>query len=194
MKRILAIFSVILLCACTTEQQYSTQYPCNFVFITQIYPTSKLTAAVKNVGAFVIVSPKVRNGAYSLMITPNDGTDEEECNIIGGALEVEELNQRYTNMGARNQLVIGKDTYGTLRAFDSQCPNCIIKYGKERYPMKFTDNGLFLFCPNCERVYDINTVNGPVVENGQQGDRSLIEYRISFPAVISGYECLHVHN
>ena len=73
MKRILAIFSVILLCACTTEQQYSTQYPCNFVFITQIYPTSKLTAAVKNVGAFVIVSPKVRNGVYSLMITPNDG-------------------------------------------------------------------------------------------------------------------------
>ena len=177
MKRILAIFSVILLCACTTEQQYSTQYPCNFVFITQIYPTSKLTAAVKNVGAFVIVSPKVRNGNYSLWITPNDGTGEEECDIIGGALEVEELNRRYTNMGARNQLVIGKDTYGTLRAFDSQCPNCIIKYGK-----------------NCERVYDINTVNGPVVENGQQGDRSLIEYRISFPAVISGYECLHVHN
>ena len=60
--------------------------------------------------------------------------------------------------------------------------------------MKFSDNGQFLYCPNCERVYDINTVNGPVVENGQQGDRSLIEYRIYFPTSISGYECLHVHN
>lgn len=194
MKRILAIFSVILLCACTTEQQYSTQYPCNFVFITQLYPTSKLTAAVKNVGSFVIVSPMVRNGAYSLNISPNDGTDDEVCNIVGGALEAEELNKRYSNMGARNRLVIGLSTYGVLRAFDSQCPNCIREYGKEKYPMKFSDNGQFLYCPNCKRMYDINTVNGPVVENGKEGDRSLIEYRIFFPTSISGYECLHVHN
>ena len=194
MKRILAIFSVILLCACTTEQQYSTQYPCNFVFITQLYPTSKLTAAVKNVGSFVIVSPMVRNGAYSLIISPNDGTDDEVCNIVGGALEAEELNKRYSNMGARNRLVIGLSTYGVLRAFDSQCPNCIREYGKEKYPMKFSDNGQFLYCPNCKRMYDINTVNGPVVENGKEGDRSLIEYRIFFPTSISGYECLHVHN
>lgn len=194
MKRILAIFSVILLCACTTEQQYSTQYPCDFVFITQLYPTSKLTAAVKNVGSFVIVSPMVRNGAYSLNISPNDGTDDEVCNIVGGALEAEELNKRYSNMGARNRLVIGLSTYGVLRAFDSQCPNCIREYGKEKYPMKFSDNGQFLYCPNCKRMYDINTVNGPVVENGKEGDRSLIEYRIFFPTSISGYECLHVHN
>jgi len=194
MKRILSILTVILLCACTTESQYNTQYPCNFVFITQLYPTSKLTAAVKNVGEFVIVYPSVMNGNYSLHVIPNNGTDEEVVNIVGGVLEIEQLNQRYSNMGSRNRLVIGLSTYGALRAYDCQCPNCIREFGKEKYAMTFSDNGKFLFCSKCKRKYDINTVNGPVVENAKENDLSLIEYRIFFPTAISGYECLHVHN
>ena len=80
-------------------------------------------------------------------------------------------------LGANNGLVIGCSTLyeGQLYAFDRQCPNCANNGTLKA--MQWENNGLWLKCPKCERVYDLNN-NGFIVK-GESGDK-LMRYRPSY--------------
>ena len=80
-------------------------------------------------------------------------------------------------LGANNGLVIGCSTLyeGQLYAFDRQCPNCANNGTLKA--MQWENNGLWLKCPKCERVYDLNN-NGFIVK-GESGDK-LMRYRASY--------------
>ena len=62
---------LLLFAACGGEQQYSTQYPCSFVFFASNHITSCLTLALGNPGTFVIVEPQTRQVVTHLLLTPN---------------------------------------------------------------------------------------------------------------------------
>lgn len=46
----------LLLGACAGEEQYSTKYPCNFIFYTGYHATSILNSITTNDGTFVWVT------------------------------------------------------------------------------------------------------------------------------------------
>ena len=80
-------------------------------------------------------------------------------------------------LGANNGLVIGCSTLnnGQLYVFDRICPNC--EKGGLFKTLQWENSGLWLKCPQCERVYDLNN-NGFIVK-GESGDK-LMRYRASY--------------
>ena len=93
------------------------------------------------------------------------------------AITTEIETRRSCILGANNGLVIGCSTLnnGQLYAFDRACPNCE-KTGLHK-ALQWENSGLWLKCPQCERVYDLNN-NGFIV-NGDSGDK-LMRYRASY--------------
>ncbi len=198
MKRIIGkwwkVCLLLLFAACGGEQQYSTQYPCGFVFFASNHITSCLTLALGNPGTFVIVEPQTQQGVTHLLLTPNSGR------MVDGqwsAVNAEDLpmttakeNDRvtYQNMGAQQRLIIGCSKFDGLKAYDGQCPNCIREYGRTHFPLVWADKGERLRCDKCGRKYDPNA-NGIPTDGQQKDDVRLLQYRIDYNG-----ERLYVHN
>ena len=188
---ILALLSVVLV-ACDADTKYNTTYPCNFVFFTNIYPTSALTKAVNNPGEFVIVKPQIEQGVTHLILTPNHGTwaQSDVDLMMRTAINNERLS--YNSMGAGRGLIIGRSNFYGLKAYDLQCPNCLADYGMPKYELHWTNDGRYLMCNNCKRVYQADNDDGIVVEGGKKGDKMLIQYRNVSYSSTEGR--LYVHN
>jgi len=181
-----------LLYACDADMKYNTTYPCNFVFFTYIYPTSALTHALNNTGQFVIVKPKNVGGVTHLVLTPNHGSwDSADLDLaMRTAIGNEKLS--YNSMGAGRGLIIGRSNFYGLKAYDLQCPNCLNNFGSPKYELQWTDDGNYLTCNTCKRVYMADNDEGLVVEGGQKGDKMLIQYRnVSYNSTEGR---LYVHN
>jgi len=189
MRRLLYVLTALLLVACNAEQQYSTRYPCSFVFYAKDHiNTNALTISLSNPGQFVIVEPKQVNGLTHLMLTPNSGTWETfqtDIPLSASAIENERLS--YDHMGACKRLIIGTSNFNGLKAYDGQCPNCLESDGALWHPLSWTDKGQMLVCERCQRKYNPHAEGVPV--NGKEGDLRLMEYRIEYNG-----QKLYVHN
>lgn len=182
----------MVLWACDADTKYNTYYPCNFVFFTNLYPTSALTRAVNNPGEFVIVKPVTIQGATHLRLTPNHGSwAESDLDLImRTAIGNERLS--YGSMGAGRGLVIGKSNFFGLKAYDLQCPNCLAAHDMPKYELHWVEDGRYLACNVCKRAYQPDNDDGIVVSGGQKNDKMLIQYRsISYNATEGR---LFVHN
>lgn len=187
MKRLchlVIVSTLLLLGACEAEQQYSTRYPCSFVFYAINHPTSALTHCLGNPGHFVIVTPSLKSGVTHLMLTPNlnNNWSSEQLDIpMLTAKENDRLS--YSYMGANQRLIIGLSNFNGLKAYDGQCPNCLENGTSINRPLNWTDNGLRLICQKCQTKYDPNT-------NVRQGEvPRLIEYQAEYQGTN-----LYVHN
>ena len=192
MRRLIALVLMGLFMACGVDNKYNTYYPVNFVFFTNIYPTSALTRAVESPGMFCIVKPSSERGVTHLKLTPNQGKWEApDLNLVmNTAIGNEKLS--YNNMGAGKGLIIGHSNAFGLKAFDLQCPNCLEEYGMPKYELHWTDNGRYLECAKCKRVYNQDNDDGYIVRNGHDGDKMLIQYRYVVHNPVDGR--LVVHN
>lgn len=169
--------AALLLIACDAETKYNTYYPCNFVFFTNIYPSSALTRAVNNPGEFVIVKSETRQGVTHLILTPNHGSwAKSDVDLtMSTAIGNERLN--YNSMGAGRGLIIGRSNFYGLKAFDLQCPNCLDAFGIAKYELTWIEDGRYLQCTQCQRTYQPDNDDGIIVAGGQKGDKMLIQYR-----------------
>ena len=177
MKKRIAIVLCGLFMACSVENKYNTYYPVSFVFFTKLYPSSALTRAASSPGIFCIVKPVLEKGVTHLKLTPNQGSWETSDLdlMMNTAISNEKLS--YNSMGAGKGLIIGHSNSFGRKAFDLQCPNCLEEYGMPRYELHWTDNGRYLECSKCKRVYNQDNDDGYVVKNGHDGDKMLIQYR-----------------
>lgn len=179
-----AVIAMILLSGCSAEQQYSTQYACSFVFFASSHTTSCLTLSLGNPGQFVIVAPQTRQGVTHLMLTPNNG--EAEDLPMTTAKENDRVS--YQNMGAQQRIIVGRSQFDGLKAYDGQCPNCMVEYGRTNFPLTWADNGQRLKCDKCSRKYDPNA-DGIPTDGQREGDVRLLQYRADYNG-----ERLFVHN
>lgn len=192
LRRLGICLTFMLLAACEADTKYNTQYPCNFVFFTNIYPTSALTRAVSNPGEFCIVEPKTEQGVVHLKLRPNRGTWAQSDLDLAMRTAIGNERLSYASMGAARGLIIGHSNFFGLKAYDLQCPNCLDELGAPRSPLQWTDDGRYLECARCHRVYNQDNDDGTIVSNGQKGDRLLIQYRgVSYSAADGR---LYVHN
>lgn len=171
---IVAIQTVLLLAACDADSyEYENKYQCYFNFDCSIHQGTVLQSCVNPVspGLFCMVSQQTNGGIRYIRLQLYNHHDEEVA--ITSALEL----RHACILGAENGLIIGCSTLnnGQLYAFDRLCPNCI-KSGITR-DLQWNNNGLWVSCPNCMRVYDLNN-NGFIVE-GEKGDK-LLKYRASY--------------
>ncbi|MBP5339927.1 MAG: hypothetical protein J6Z14_11620 [Prevotella sp.] len=166
----LAVLIGLLLTACQADNMYSTSY-CNFVFLSNLYPSSALTRAVGSTGGdFCIVKAVVVQGVYHLKLTPNRGTyaDTDLDLVMSTAITGERIS--YAAMGQKQGLIIGRSVYGQLKAYDLQCPNCDFNY-----ELHWGSQPLELVCNKCKRVYNIDGDYG-YVKSGEKGV-SLAQYK-----------------
>ena len=154
----IALVLMGLFMACGVDNKYNTYYPVNFVFFTNIYPTSALTRAVESPGMFCIVKPSSERGVTHLKLTPNQGKWEatDLDLVMNTAIGNEKLS--YNNMGAGKGLIIGHSNAFGLKAFDLQCPNC---FNPNALPLRnhtLTVSGTGIAsCKDCHREYNLNT-------------------------------------
>ena len=192
MKRLLLIFLCAVLMACDAGNKYSTRYPCNFVFFPSQYLTSALTRALGNPGDFVIVQPDVQQGVTHLLLTPNHGqwAQSDVDLVMRTAIGNERLS--YNSMGAARGLIVGCSRFFGLKAYDLQCPNCLIDYGSPRYPLQWNaDNDQQVVCTKCRRIYSLEGDDAFPVTGGKADDEPLMQYRVD---LIGTNERLYVHN
>ena len=159
----------LLLTACEADNMYSTNY-CNFVFFSNLYPSSALTRAVGSTGGdFCIVQAVVENGVTHLKLKPNQGvyapTDLDL--VMSTAITGERIS--YAGMGYKRGLIIGRNVFGQLKAYDLQCPNCDFNY-----ELRWSSS-LELECTKCKRVYNIDGEYG-YVKSGEKGT-ALAQYK-----------------
>ncbi|MBQ9669361.1 MAG: hypothetical protein IJV45_11580 [Prevotella sp.] len=186
------VVAAVMLMACETDTKYNTQYPCNFVFFTNIYPTSALTRAVNNPGEFCIVEPETVQGVVHLKLRPNHGTWAAADLDLTMRTAINNERLSYGSMGAGRGLIIGRSNFFGLKAYDLQCPNCLDELGAPRAPLDWADDGRYLECARCHRVYNQDNDDGTIVSNGKKGDHLLIQYRSVNYNATDGR--LYVHN
>jgi hypothetical protein len=178
-RKILAAIFGLLLIACDADNMYSSVY-CNFVFLTNLYPSCALTRAVGSGGGdFCIVKATVEHGVTHLKLTPNRGTyAATDLDLtMSTAITAERIS--YASMGRRQGLIIGRSVYGQLRAYDLLCPNC--NFDQElRWAKQVTE----LVCDKCERIYNIDGENG-YVKSGDKG-RALDQYKNVYYSELDG--------
>ena len=183
----LRLLTVLLFAACAAEQQFTTKYPCSFVFLASNHPNSALTLSLGNAGQFCIVTPRIASGVTHLMLTPNYGSWTTEQTDIAMTIAIENERLSYDNMGANRRLIIGMSNFNGLKAFDGQCPNCLEEGGSTNRPLSWADKGQMLLCQRCSTKYNPNADGVPV--NGSEGTPRLLEYRVEYNG-----ERLYVHN
>ncbi len=175
----------VLLGACTGEEQYSTKYPCSFIFYTGYHPTSILNGITANAGTFVIVSAKRVNGLHHVYVSRNDGGADEDWSMT---TEIENNRLSYDNLGANNALIIGCTTAMEPKAYDGQCKYCLENRSGVNHPLAWADGGRTVGCAKCGRKYDLNT-------NGVSTDGYRLEqYRVMTGTGYGGAEVLRVSN
>lgn len=193
LNRWLLLVMAVLLLACDADEKYSTRYRCNFVFYTDLYPTSALTRSLDNGGQFVIVKPKTEKGVVHLMLTPNEGKWQKTETDLTMTTAITNGKLSYQDMGARQSLIIGccivPDLNGNrLRAYDAQCPNCLEEDDTKSYPLTFDDDHTQpgVICTKCRRIYLLGSEG---MSMSGKGDTPLYQYRIDYDG-----QRLHVHN
>ena len=171
---IVSIQAVILMAACGADDyEFEKNYQCYFTFDCGMHQGTALQSCVNPMssGLFCMVWQDTKQGVRHINLQLYNQKTEDVP--ITTAIEA----RQSCVLGARNGLVIGCSTLnnGELYAFDRQCPNCI-KAGTNK-ALQWENNGLWLKCPKCERVYDLNN-NGFVVK-GESGDK-LMRYRATY--------------
>lgn len=184
--RFLPLFLLLLLLgACSGEEQYTVKYPCNFIFYTGYHSTSILNGITTNAGTFVIVSAKRVNGLQHVYVSRNDGGADEDWSMT---TEIENNRLSYDNIGANNALIIGCSTTMEPKAYDRQCPYCLENQSGVNYPLAWADDGRMVECAKCGRKYDLNA-------NGVSTDgHRLLQYRVMLGTGYGGAEVLRVSN
>jgi nitrite reductase/ring-hydroxylating ferredoxin subunit len=169
------LFGLLLFSSCSTDDfEYENKYRCYFTFDCGIHQGTVLQNCLNPVspGLFCMVwKQNVGATRHIQMQLCNKKTDDVAITTASEVRTVCEL-------GANNGLVIGCSTLnnGQLYAFDRICPNCD-KANGIKVALQWENNGLWLKCPKCERVYDLNN-NGFIVK-GESGDK-LMRYRASY--------------
>ena len=178
MKKVL-ISSALLLClACETDNMYSS-HDCYFVFQASIYPTCALTRSLTSYGCFCTVKAVMEHGVTHLKLTPNQGTYATPDLDLTMSTAVSGRPVSYTRMGYRQGLIIGRSSFGQLKAYDLQCPNCDFDY-------ELHWNGLYeLECSKCKRTYNINGSEG-YVQSGDKGHNLAMYKNVTYNEV-DGY-------
>lgn len=171
MKNIIkAIIVSLAFVACDSgEERYSREYLCQFTFNTQLHIASPLTRCLTNPGSFVRVDVKKELGVFNLFIYSNNGKEQEKL-----TLSTDKENYQMGQVGANNSIIVGCSNFNGLRAYDSQCPNCLDAYTGISYPLAWADNGQTVCCAKCNRKYQLNSDG--ITDNGHR----LIEYRVRF--------------
>lgn len=166
------LFCFILFSCGSDDFEYEKRYACYFTFDCGIHQGTALQNCLNSVspGLFCMVWQDAGLTRHIQMQLYNGKTEDV-------ALTTEMENRRPCELGANNGLVIGCSTLynGQLYAFDRICPNCE-ETGLFK-ALQWENNGLWLKCPKCERVYDLNN-NGFIVK-GESG-KKLMRYRASY--------------
>ena len=160
--------------SCNTDDfEFEKRYQCYFTFDCGMHQGTALQSCVNPMssGLFCMVWQGSKDGVRNINIQLYNQKTENVP--ITTAIET----RQSCILGASNGLVIGCSNLndGKLYAFDRQCPNCINTGTKKA--LQWENNGLWLKCPKCERVYDLNN-NGFVVK-GESGDK-LMRYRATY--------------
>lgn len=167
------VVAAVLMSCSDAEEEYSTKYPCVFTFYTQSHPTSLLTLALDNPGTYVNVKVELVKGAHRLDISSGNGHDRETVLIT-----TDRENYQIGNVGADNCIIVGCSTFDGLRAYDGQCPNCLIDYSGNRFPLVWADNGQAVTCGKCGRRYELNY-------DGRTDDgRALLRYHVAYDGAV----------
>lgn len=169
LARGLIVPCAVLMIGCSAESQYSTQYPCNFYFDTAKHPTSLLTRSLGNQGMWVFVSVQVRQGVNHVIVSPNNGEQDED---IAMTTEIENNRVSYNNLGADNGIIVGCSNFNGIRAYDRQCPRCL-ENGKTN-PLQWEDNAQMAGCSSCGLVYLLETGNCTTES------LRLLEYKVAY--------------
>ena len=178
MKKILISLMVLLCWSCNTDNMYST-HDCYFVFQASLYPSSALTRSVTNNGSFCIVKAVMEHGVTHLKLTPNQGTYAAPDLDLTMSTAVSGRPISYVRMGYKQGLIIGRSSFGQLKAYDLQCPNCDFNY-------ELRWSGLYeLVCDKCKRTYNINGSEG-YVQSGDKG-HNLAMYKYVTYNEMDGY-------
>ena len=164
----------LILFSCVTDDfEYEKKYQCYFTFDCGIHQGTTLQNCLNPIspGVFCMVWSQYSGGVNHIQIQLYNKQAEDV------AITTDIERRRSCVLGANNGLVIGCSTLyeGQLYAFDRQCPNCANNGTLKA--MQWENNGLWLKCPKCERVYDLNN-NGFIVK-GESGDK-LMRYRASY--------------
>lgn len=158
--------------ACETDNMYST-HDCYFTFQASLFTSSALTRSVNNMagGTFCIVKAVMEHGVTHLKLSPNRDKESYAASDLDLTMSTA-VNGRavlYTRMGYKQGLIIGRSSFGQLKAYDLQCPNCDFNY-----ELKWSS--LYeLTCDKCHRTYNINGSEG-YVQSGEKG-HNLAMYR-----------------
>lgn len=171
--RLLAICGIMLLVACSAENEYSN-ISCYFIFDNSTHQDFTLQSAMNSVspGIFCRISETVRSGKTSFKFESNQGGEPtyKDANAVDM--------RRSRALGLYNAVIVGFGNLSTpavFYAYDNQCPNCYNSTGLMRYAMTMNSNGT-VSCKSCGRTYDLN--NGGVITKGESGSH-LIRYRAS---------------
>ena len=164
----------LILFSCVTDDfEYEKKYQCYFTFDCGIHQGTTLQNCLNPIspGVFCMVWSQYSGGVNHIQIQLYNKQAEDV------AITTDIERRRSCVLGANNGLVIGCSTLyeGQLYAFDRQCPNCANSGTLKA--LQWENNGLWLKCPKCERVYDLNN-NGFIVK-GESGDK-LMRYRASY--------------
>lgn len=150
---VLMVVTMVVAGACSddVQDQYSTEYPCRFTFDTRLHPTSLLTLALDNPGSFVRVDAVREGNLTYLTMSSNNGRETEQL-----PLTTDKENYLVGTMGANGSIIVGCSTFNGLRAYDSQCPNCLKERTGNAFPLTWTANGQAVECATCSRRYELN--------------------------------------
>ena len=188
----LALFFAIvvgasLVASCGAENSVSTQYPCQFIFRTELHPGTSIETALNGAGIYTMVSAEKKNGIWHIYSMLNDGKNQTDDYALSTA---KENYANYTYLGAGNDtkkptnngFILGTSNFNGFVAWDRQCPNCINQYGGTNYPLSWTGNRQFVICAKCHRSYSLET--GAITDGGQsKNDKALMRYRVSYAGI-----------
>ena len=167
------LFCLILFSCGSDDFEYDKKYQCYFTFDCGIHPGTDLQNCLNPMspGLFCMVWSQYKSGVNHIQMQLYNKQVEDVS--ITTANET----RRACILGANNGLVIGCSTLnnGQLYVFDRICPNC--EKGGLFKTLQWENSGLWLKCPQCERVYDLNN-NGFIVK-GESGDK-LMRYRAEY--------------
>jgi hypothetical protein len=171
------LFFLFLFSCTTNDFEFEKKYQCYFTFDCGMHLGTGLQSCLNSMspGLFCMVWQETKQSVRHINIQLYNQKTEDVA--ITTALET----MRSCTLGASNGLIIGCSNLnnGELYAFDRQCPNCIeLGFYKA---LQWENNGLWLKCPKCERVYDLN--NHGFVVKGESGNK-LMRYRASFNGTI----------
>lgn len=184
---VMMVVIMLFFSSCGAENSISTQYPCQFIFRTELHPGTSIETALNGAGVYTMVSAQKKNGAWHIYSTLNDGKNQTDDYTLSTAKE-NYANYSYLGAGcdAKNPLnngfILGLSNFNGPVAWDRQCPNCILQYGGTNYPLAWTGNRQYVICSKCHRTYSLE--NGTITEGGQgKGDKALMRYRVSYAGI-----------